>query len=108
VSVAIVAARIVRGIISLTWFVDVFIEFLDILPTGTSVEAELEVDPSELNSAGSIVFCRKGKLGILVAANVALAMDSSNSSFCSYKPASMFAKASPEESKTSIYQNNCL
>jgi hypothetical protein len=96
VSAAIVAAGVVRGIISLTWFV----EFFDIPPTGTSVEAELEVDPSELNSAGSIVLRRKGKLGTPVAANVALARDSSSSSFCSYKPASMFAKASPEESTT--------
>jgi hypothetical protein len=30
VSAAIVAAWVVCGIISLTWFVDVFIEFLDI------------------------------------------------------------------------------
>jgi len=71
--------------------------FLDRLPTGTSVEAELEVDPSELESAGSIVLRRIGKLGTPVAANAALAMDSSRSSFWSYKPASMFAKASPEE-----------
>lgn len=95
-SAAIVAAGVVRGIINLTWFVDVFIEFLDILPAGTSVE-ELEEDASKLDSAGSIVLRRKGKLGTPVAANVALAMDSSSSSFCSYKPASMFAKASPEE-----------
>lgn len=93
-SAAIVAAGVVRGIISLTWLVLVF---LDRLPTGTSVEAELEVDPSELDSAGSIVLRRRGKLGTPVAANVALAMDSSSSSLCSYKPASMFAKASPEE-----------
>ena len=96
-SAAIEAAGVVRGIMSLTWFVLVISEFLDILPTGTSVKAELEVDPSELDSAGSLVLRRKGKLGTAVAANVALAMDSSSSSFCSYKPVSMFAKASPEE-----------
>lgn len=66
-SAAIVAAGVVRGIISLTWLA---LEFLERLPTGTSVEVVVlvDVDPRELDSAGSIALRRTGKLGTPVAA----------------------------------------
>lgn len=60
---------------SFIWFLFVYCEFFDMLFIEIFVEVGFEVDLSEFDFIGLIVFCCRGKVGNLFVVNVVLVMD---------------------------------